>query len=287
MRPKILTLATLGGVLALVPAASRGASAPSAPITYDVFRQGSDGTCWVIASMAALQFSGADLSKQVRRKGENLYEVTLYRSNEPGPGGMHAEVCEVRYDGGTHGGDLRINPDRGAAWALVMHRGFILAARRWHSGEPTGGGRPSDALSILTGSIAANLPVKAGCFREKIRKRIEAALQARRPVVFCMRFHAYAVLKSSPEEVTLYNPWGLIEHVSWKDVIGHGREFCIGEIHAREGGATTLPTVVVPTIEELLCEKMHQVEAELRDFFEEFLRRVKVWVVPHHPPTAE
>jgi hypothetical protein len=211
----------------------------SAPApAYTVIKQGAAPTCWINASMAAVLFSGGDLSKLVQSKGKNRYAVSLYNCNDPQNrigGGTHPIVVETEFDGKRLDADIVIKPgDQKAFWAVIVQRGVIQAVQQWDPSQsiqkPHGGGA-GDALAVLTGQYPVRIAVRAADAREKI----EAALSARKPVVFGMNRHTYAVLESSAQGVTLYDPYGHIRPLSWDTVVSEGNEFFIAASAVKAG----------------------------------------------------
>ncbi len=190
--------------------------------SFTIVKQGNEATCWIDASMAALLYSGVDLSKLVESKGNNRYAVKLHNwvtPHERPKGGIREAVPEVEFDGKTLlGADLVIKPgDKKAAWAVVLQRGVIEAVREWdpsQSIEKPHSGGAGDALVPLTGRATVVLRPSAA----DVRKKIEDALAARKPVVFGMNHHYYATLKTNAEGVMLYDPYGSVKTMSWKAV---------------------------------------------------------------------
>jgi hypothetical protein len=213
-----------------------GWCAAGAAPNYHLIRQGGGPTCWVVASMAALQYSGVDMSKLVKTRGKNQFEVRLHNFNNPAQrpkGGMHADKIEVQFDGKLVGGDAA-HASRKDGWVVVLHRGFIEAVRKWDPSQsieiPHGGGA-ADALAMLTGRWPEIIPVDA----PDARKKVEAALNAHHAVVFgskgeakkVVSGHYFAVMKSSAHNVNLYNPWGSNVTVPWSVIKEEGTVFII------------------------------------------------------------
>jgi hypothetical protein len=190
--------------------------------SFTVIRQGKAPTCWIDASMAALLYSGVDLSKLVESKGNNRYAVKLHNWTNPRErpnGGIREDVFDVEFDGKSLlDADLVVKPgDKKALWAVVLQRGVIESVREWdpsQSVEKPHSGGAGDALVALTGRGSAVLRPSA----TDVRKKIENALSAGKPVVFGMNHHYYAVLKSTSTGIMLYDPYGSIKTMSWKEV---------------------------------------------------------------------
>jgi choice-of-anchor C domain-containing protein len=191
------------------------------PPKYDVIKQGRSPTCWILAAMAALQYSGVDLSKQVEFMGGNRYKVRLYNFANPGNrggGDTYAVESLVAFDGNTIDQDPVIQPgDKSAYWVVALHRGVIQQLHQWDPSqtiEKPHGGTPDDSLGILTGRhstlVRANHP--------DARRWVEEALRRRAAIVLIMDHHDRAVLKSDGNGLTMYNPYGRQETFTWEHV---------------------------------------------------------------------
>jgi hypothetical protein len=205
---------------------------------YSDIAQGNAGTCWIDASIAALESSGIDLSQRIQYDGNNTYTVSLYNFNDPKnrpAGGMRSDTQTVFFDGATYGADLYFNPNKPSqSWALIMQRAVIQAVAEWdpsqsiqhpHSGSAT------DAMSILTGQTTQwDVVGDSG-----IQQTVSSALSSGDAVDLCtlgttqtlVAGHCYAVLSTNNQGVTLYNPWGSIVTVSWAVVAQDGQGFAI------------------------------------------------------------
>jgi hypothetical protein len=198
---------------------------------YDQIRQGSGPTCWINASMAAVQYSGYDLPGQIQGKGNNRYEVKLYNLDDPKKGtaaGLHETIVQVDFDGKTLPADPKVKTgDKAAIWTVVYQRAVIEAVRQWDPTQsiekPHGGG--GDVIGMMTGRPPVRISAKAADARQKV----ESALEARKAVIYGMGTHYWAVLKSSSESVTAYNPYGHTQVFTWELVRDKGRVFFVAE----------------------------------------------------------
>jgi hypothetical protein len=192
--------------------------------------QGGAPTCWLDASVAALEKSGEDLSDLIHYQGNNWYTVSLYAFNDPNShaAGMHADTEWVYFDGGMYGADMQWNPsDPAASWTVIMQRGVLQALGIPITSPP--GGDPANALSVMTGRTTTGVGVND----PNLQTKIESALASGKAVALCtipsgtktlVSWHCYAVLSASNAGLTLYNPWGSPVSVSWavvaQDVAG-------------------------------------------------------------------
>jgi hypothetical protein len=198
------------------PGAPRGAGA-----SYRDIHQADGPTCWILASMAALQHSNDHLAWRIRPQGRNWYAITLYNFNNPGSrpaDGMHTEQERVYFDGKTTPADPKFDPrNPRSAWAVIVQRAVIQAVHDWdpsQSVEAPHGGGAGDALSILTGRPTRVVDAKGA----DVQKAVGSAVAARRAVVMGMQGHCWAVLGVSKQGVRLYNPYGSETTISWDDL---------------------------------------------------------------------
>jgi choice-of-anchor C domain-containing protein len=203
-----------------------------APPKYDVIKQGRGPTCWILAAMAALQYSGVDLSKQVEFKGGNRYKVRLYNFANPanrGGGDTYAVESVVEFDGKTTDQDPVIKPgDKSAFWVVALHRGVVQQLHVWdpsQSIEKPHSGTADDSLGILTGRHSASVRAK----HPDARRCVEEALGRRAAIVLIMDHHVRVVLKSNGDVLTMHNPYGQQETFTWKQVAEKGGGFQILE----------------------------------------------------------
>ncbi len=182
MRSKFLILSCL---LILMPATSQaGPRRPPAP-PYDLIRQGGSATCWILASMEALQYSGVDLSQQVQRVGPNRYRIHLFNYKDPKNrqgGGTHPEIIPVLFNGKTTDQDAKINPgEQRAYWVVALHRGVIQAVHEWDPSqtvEKTHGGGANDAFGILTGRRGWICPPRMPTSAKRSKRVFKGAQQS-------------------------------------------------------------------------------------------------------------
>jgi choice-of-anchor C domain-containing protein len=204
---------------------------------YQMIRQADSSTCWLLAAMEALEFSGVDLSRQVQKLGDKRYKVRLFNYQNPKnrDGGTYGRTYPVEFDGKATAEDARIKAgDTSAFWVVVLHRGVINAIHEWdptQSIEKTHGGSPDDAFSILTGRRCWGI----GSGDPNVRNVIAAALARKAAVTMCCRGHCYAVLRANNEEVVIYDPYGVSLAVPWGQ-IASAAGFGIFEtrVHQRE-----------------------------------------------------
>jgi hypothetical protein len=217
-----------------------GATYSSAGTSANDITQGSAGTCWIDASIAALEASGQDLSLRIHYVGRNWYSVNLFNYadlNNHSSSSMVALTERVYFDGTTYGADLGFNPQTPSqSWALIMQRAVIQAIHTWDPSQtiqnPHSGG-PLDALATLTGRSVQYVGIGDPNFKSDLL----AAVAAKKSVVFgtkgtgavtLVSDHAYAVLSAGSRYVTLYNPWGAAQTVAWSVLAqdGDGISFC-------------------------------------------------------------
>jgi hypothetical protein len=215
-----------------------GAYVTHGPEYTDVV-QGAADTCWIDASIAALESRGVDLSQQIHYQGNNTYTVALYNFNDPKNrqgGGMYSETQTVYFDGNTYAADAQFKPDEPSqSWALIMQRAVIQAIEEWdpsQSIQHPHSGTADDPLSILTGRTTQ----WDGVGDSGIQQTVISALASGKAValntkpsgtVNLVSFHYYVVLSANNQGVTLYNPWGLTSTVSWSVIAQDGNGFMI------------------------------------------------------------
>ena len=211
---------------------------------YTDISQGTSGNCWILASMAAMEANGHDLSQSIHYQGNDTYTVQLYVPNHPAnrpAGGYSPITVSVNFDGSRYAAD----PDYSAtepsqSWVVVMDRAVVLAVSTWDPTEsvssPHGGGA-NDALATLTGNTWTSVTPQASTYQQQVI----AALAAGQNVVMgtnatttnLVHDHCYAVLSANSQGVTLYNPWGAAETsptpdpqlVPWDIIARDGNEF--------------------------------------------------------------
>jgi uncharacterized protein with LGFP repeats len=215
-----------------------GATVDHGPEYSDVV-QGDAGTCWIDASIAALESSGVDLAQQIHYQGNNTYTVALYNFNDPKNrqgGGMHSETQTVYFDGDTYGADAHFNPDEPSqSWALIMQRAVIQAVEEWdpsQSIQHPHSGTADDPLSILTGRTTQWDPVGDSGIQQTVSSALASgkavALNTKQSgTVNLTAFHYYAVLSANNQGVTMYNPYGFTVTVSWSVIAQDGNGFMI------------------------------------------------------------
>lgn len=115
-----------------------------------------------------------------------------------------------------------------------MHRAVIEAVGQWDKSQtiekPHSGGA-GDALAILTGRSFHDVQANAADAPTKINAALNAhkavVLESRGDAKNLVKNHYYAVLATSAQGVTLYNPWGDTELVSWNVIKRQGNCFTI------------------------------------------------------------
>lgn len=202
---------------------------------YQDVVQGGAPTCWLDASVAALEKSGEDLSNLIQYQGGDWYTVSLYAYNNPADhsAGMHAVSEWVYFGGGTNGADMVWNSaDPAASWTVIMQRAVLQALGDSITSPPSGD--PANALAVMTGRTRTWVWPSD----PSVQTTIESALSSGKAVTLCtdgttstlVANHCYAVLSANASGLTLYNPWGSPVSVSW-GVISHdvyGFEFVQG-----------------------------------------------------------
>lgn len=212
--------------------------------SYTDIAQGNAGTCWILASIAALENNGHDLSQWIHYQGNDTYTVQLYVPNDPATrpaGGYSPVTVSVYFDGSTTPADPGYSlSEPSQSWVVVMQRAVIEAVEKWDPTQsitnPHGGGA-GDALATLTGNAATSVAPNAS----NVQQQVAAALAAGHNVVLgtqgttttLVADHCYAVLSESSKGVTLYNPWGAAETkpapdpqlVSWSVIAQDGAQF--------------------------------------------------------------
>jgi hypothetical protein len=200
---------------------------------YSDIRQGDAGTCWIDASVAALENSGEDLSQCIQYEGNDQYAVSLYFFNDPSnpQAGMHPVTEQVYFDGTTYGADMQWDPsDPAQSWALIMQRA-VLEAFGKSVQDPIGGGDAAVALEVLTGLTSQVV----GVTDPSVQLAVESALNSGKAVVLgtsdtpktLVPDHCYAVLGANSGGLELYNPWGSSVLVDWDVIAQDGTCFMI------------------------------------------------------------
>jgi hypothetical protein len=200
--------------------------------------QGNAGTCWILASMAALEANGDPLDAQIHSLGNNYYQVYLYNFADPAhrpAGGLKSDVEKVFFDGTTTPADPAFDPKNPhAAWVVITQRAVVQAISHWDPSEsvanPHSGGA-GDALSVLGGRSVQTLSVQGA----STQQTVQAALAAHKPIVLgtsgsattLVAGHCYAVVGSANQGLILYNPWGSSSTVPWSTINQDGSTFFI------------------------------------------------------------
>jgi hypothetical protein len=235
-------------IFGFLPYAIDDTAATGAYITdtssYTDISQGNAGTCWILASIAAMEADGHDLSQLIHYQGNDTYKVQLYVPNNPASrpaGGYSPVTVSVYFDGSRNSADPGYSLTQPSqSWVVVMQRAVIEAVEKWDPTEsitnPHGGGA-GDALATLTGIASTSVGAQAS----NVQQQVTTALAAGHDVVFgtsgsatpLVPGHYYAVLSASSQGVTLYNPWGAAETsptpdpqlVSWSVIAQDGSQF--------------------------------------------------------------
>jgi hypothetical protein len=191
--------------------------------SYNDISQGNSGTCWILASMAAMEAQGTDLSQMIHYQGNNKYTVQLYVPNDPANrpmGGYRPLTVSVSFNGSTNSADPGYSLTKPSqSWVVVMQRAIIEAVATWDPSQtitnPHSGGA-GDAQAALTGQAFTSPSVQ----NSNIQQQVESALANGQYVAFetldtgtttLVADHVYAVLSAKSQGVTLYNPWGAAE----------------------------------------------------------------------------
>jgi hypothetical protein len=214
--------------------------------SYTDIEQGNAGTCWILASIAAMEAQGIDLSQRIHYHGNDTYTVQLYVPNDPATrpvGGYSPITVSVNFDGSLVSADPGYSPSKPSqSWVAVMQRAIIEAVATWSPGQTITNphsGSACDAQAALTGQAFVVLSVK----NSNIQQKVESALAKHQYVVLSTSSsttqlvgdHCYAVLSANSQGVTLYNPWGADatsptpdpQTVSWSVIAQDGYAFCI------------------------------------------------------------
>jgi LGFP repeat/Calpain family cysteine protease len=212
--------------------------------SYTDIAQGNAGDCWILASMAALEANGHDLSQRIQYVGNDTYHVVLYVPNDPPnrpAGGYSPITVSVNFDGSTYPSDPGFTASEPSqSWVVVMGRAVIEAVSTWDPTEsvqsPHGGGA-NDALATLTGDVWSTVTPQAANAEQQVVAAIAAGhnvvLGTNATTTTLVADHCYAVLGVSDRGVLLYNPWGAAETsptpdpdlVSWNIIAQDGNEF--------------------------------------------------------------
>ena len=235
-------------IFALLPYAIDDTAQTGAYVTntgsYTDVSQGNAGTCWILASIAALEADGHDLSQWIHYQGNDTYTVQLYVPNDAATrpvGGYSPITVTVNFNGSTYPADPGYSlTEPSQSWVVVMQRAVVEAIEKWDPTEsvtnPHSGGA-GDALATLTGKAATTVGAQAS----NVQQQVEAAISAGHNVVLgtsgsakaLVAGHCYAVLSATSKGVTLYNPWGAAETsptpdpqlVSWSVIAQNGSLF--------------------------------------------------------------
>jgi hypothetical protein len=206
--------------------------------SYTDIKQGNAGTCWILASIAALEHNGAHLENRITPLGKNYYSVKLFNFKDPAhrpAGGMKVDVEKVFFDGTTTPADAQYDPkDPRSGWVVIMQRAFVQAVAHWDPSQsvtnPHSGGA-NDALGILTGKSVKLVSAQDA----KVQKTVLAALAAQKTIAMgtngnaktLVGNHVYAVIGSAKQGLVLYNPYGFSATVSWSVLAKDGGTFFI------------------------------------------------------------
>jgi hypothetical protein len=186
---------------------------------YTDVTQGFAGTCWIDASIAALEISGVDLTNRITYEGNDTYNVQLYNYNTPGKpsAGTHVENESVYFNGNVYSADAGYNPNLpSSSWVLIMQRAVIQALHDFDPSQniitPHTGGA-GDAQTILTGKAYSFLNTTG----TGVATSIQQALNSGKSIVLntlattntLVAGHDYAVFSASSTGIVLYNPYGL------------------------------------------------------------------------------
>jgi hypothetical protein len=213
--------------------------------SYTDVSQGNAGTCWILASIAAMEAQGVDLSQMIHYQGNDTYTVQLYKPNDPATrpvGGYSPITVTVNFNGSTYAADPGYSLTKPSqSWVVVMQRAIIEAIATWSPGQtienPHSGGA-GDAQAALTGQAFTYPSVQ----NSNIQQQVESALANGQYVELetlnsgtkqLVADHDYAVLSANSQGVTLYNPWGAAETaptpdpetVSWSVIAQDGSGF--------------------------------------------------------------
>jgi hypothetical protein len=207
--------------------------------TYTDVDQGGAPTCWILGTIASLEYNGARLQNRITFLGNNYYSVSMYNfknAHDRRGGGTTKELEFVYFDGATTAADPHYDPkDPHQGWVVIMQRAVVQAVSDWDPSESVAnphGGDTSDAFGIMTGKAPVQfLPVQDAGTQNKVL----AALAAHKTVTFgssgsaktLVAGHTYGVIGSNNQGVILYNPWGSSATVSWSTLKQEGDGFFI------------------------------------------------------------
>jgi hypothetical protein len=202
---------------------------------YTDIKQGEADTCWIDASLATLAHKGRDFSKRIQYERDHWYTVSLFNRNDPKngiSGGYHAEKIKVFFDGTRTKVDPHFDPKQpGESWMIIMQRAILQAVNKWDRTQTIKAphaGNSGDALAILTGNWPQVIDItKDAKYKQKVLQGASssAMIFATGQTKKLVKDHAYAVLKITPQEVILYNPWGSELKVSWHTIREEGNWF--------------------------------------------------------------
>jgi hypothetical protein len=202
--------------------------------SYTDIQQGAGDTCWILASIAALEHSGRHLEGRIVSLGNNYYQVPLYNWKDwlhRPTGGFRVETEKVYFDGTTTSADPKYDPkDPHSAWVVIMQR-VIQAIHDYDSSQLAANphsGWAGDALGVLTGKATKTV----GAQDANVQKIILGALKSNTIVMgtngnakTLVAGHSYAVIGSYNEGLVLYNPWGSPVKAPWSLIQQEGGEF--------------------------------------------------------------
>ena len=193
---------------------------------YTDIKQGSANTCWIDSSIAAMASKGVDLSKRITYQGNNWYTVSLFERKDfyHPEQGFQSKTVWVYFDGSRAAADMAFDPNQaGESWTVIMQRALIQIFGETDSGmtiaSPHSGGA-ADVQPFLTGHASTTLsPTDSN-----ITTEVMTVLKAGKYVVMhtqssgtktLVSGHAYTILSANSQNVTLYNPYGFSQTVSW------------------------------------------------------------------------
>lgn len=216
--------------------------------SYTDITQGSNGTCWIDASIGAMEAAGQDVANLITYEGNNTYSVQLNNYNNPAKpsAGTHPETETVVFNGTTLAADAGfIQAAPSQSWVLIMQRAVIQALSDWDPSQsiqnPHSGGA-GNAQDILTGLGFSTVATTGSAAQQTV----QSDLALHESIVFntkgttstLVAGHDYAVVSANSNGVTLYNPWGLIASssnpggtdpftVSWSLIAQDGNDFSV------------------------------------------------------------
>ncbi len=200
--------------------------------------QGGSKNCFILASIAAVNNTGVDLSSRITYRGNGYYDVALFQ--QVGSSIVTVQV-PVQFDGTLRSTDpvAHFRGQEGESWAIIMNR--AIASHLGVDLNKTNGGDAGPVLFALTGrNVTGTFALFTGDIAAPLttnsRDLLIANFQAGRAIIAGTRNtqeqmtgnmfaadHVYTVLNVIPTyifnpfgpptlincDIILYNPWGI------------------------------------------------------------------------------